>query len=350
MAWESAAGPPIRFVVLVVGVWTVGRAVALWPGGDARPVSARSDVVAVRPAQASERVELGGEAIASAFVTWSAIGSGWVGRVGASRPFPAPVSDLAAAHFSGAAAGFPQDKGMLARATPPTPATGRALSTPVDVKAALLLLATPFALPRQRRFTLNAALALRGGGVARPVEPSLGGSQAYLIARWSLGERIVLTGRLTTALSNGRARQAEGSIGVGLKPVRSVPFEVVAERRMALSAGGRDAWQLRAVGGGQLERGGWRLESYGQAGVAGARSRDLFADGEARLSRPLIGPVRAGALIAGAAQPGAARIDVGPQLRVDLPGRTALLASYRVRVAGNAAPSSGPALTLAASF
>ena len=130
-----------------------------------------------------------------------------------------------------------------------------------------------------------------------------------------------------------------------------MPVEVVAERRVALSDGGRDAWQLRAVGGGQVERGGWRLESYGQAGVVGTRSRDLFADGQLRASRPLVGPVRAGGIVAGAAQPGAARVDVGPQLRVDLPGApVAVLVDYRVRVAGNAAPASGPSVTLAASF
>ena len=186
--------------------------------------------------------------------------------------------------------------------------------------------------------------------MARPVEPSLGASQAYLIARRPLDDRITLAGRLTSALAGGRARQAEAAVGIGLKPLPSLPLEIVAERRVALSAGGRDAWQLRATAGGQVERGGWRLEGFGQAGVVGARAHDLFADGEARVSRPLRNRVRVGALISGAAQPGVARVDVGPQLRVDLPARTALLASYRVRVAGNAAPRSGPAITMAASF
>ncbi len=347
----SAAGPPIRFLVLVVGVWTVGRAVALWPGGDARPVFARSDAAAARPAPARERieplVEPTGKAVASANIAQRAIGPSRLGLVGASPPTPVPFPRPAATDVFQATAVLRQDEEVLALANPSAAAVGR---KPFATPDATPVLAAPFALPRQRRFTLDAALALRGGGVARPVEPSLGGSQAYLIARRPLGDRMTLTGRLTTALSDGRARQAEAAVGVGLRPARSIPFEFVAERRVALSTGGRNAWQLRAIGGGQLERDGWRLESYGQAGVAGARSRDLFADGEARVSRPLLGPLRAGALVAGAAQPGAARIDVGPQLRVDLPGRTALLTSYRLRVAGNAAPSSGPAVTLAASF
>ena len=193
----------------------------------------------------------------------------------------------------------------------------------------------------------------RRGGLADAVEPTLGGSQALLSARRALTDRVALTGRLTSALASGRDRQAEVALGLGVQPLRAVPVEIVAERRVALSSGGRDAWQLRAVGGGQVERGGWRLESYGQTGVVGTRARDLFADGQLRASRPLFGPLRAGGIVAGAAQPGAARLDVGPQLRLDLPlggAPLAVLVDYRVRVAGNAAPASGPSVTLAVSY
>ena len=59
------------------------------------------------------------------------------------------------------------------------------------------------------------------------------------------------------------------------------------------------------------------------------------------------------ALQAGAVQPGAARVDVGPRLTLRLPqvgegGRIAL--DWRQRVAGDAHPESGLALTLAADF
>ena len=201
------------------------------------------------------------------------------------------------------------------------------------------------------RWSADTFVFLRQGGLRNAVEPTLGGSQALIAGRRALGERLAVTGRLTSALSDGRARQAEVAVGVGVRPMRSVPVELVGERRVALSDGGRDAWQLRAVGGVQVERGGWRLESYGQAGVVGTRSRDLFADGQLRVSRPLVGPIRGGGIVAGAAQPGASRVDVGPQFRVDVPGgRAAVLVDYRLRVAGNAAPASGPSVTLAASF
>ena len=54
-----------------------------------------------------------------------------------------------------------------------------------------------------------------------------------------------------------------------------------------------------------------------------------------------------------AAQPGVERLDLGPRVALGLPlGRTAatLAAEWRVRVAGDAAPRSGLAITLAADF
>ena len=64
-------------------------------------------------------------------------------------------------------------------------------------------------------------------------------------------------------------------------------------------------------------------------------------------------PLRLGALAVGAAQPGAARVDVGPRLTLRLPqvgegSRIAL--DWRQRIAGDARPASGLALTLASDF
>jgi len=86
--------------------------------------------------------------------------------------------------------------------------------------------------------------------------------------------------------------------------------------------------------------------------MVGLRSRDLFVDGAARLSRR-IGAVEVGGGAWGAAQPGASRLDAGPSLSWRLPVRDAnlrLQADWRFRIAGDAAPRSGPALTLAADF
>ena len=86
---------------------------------------------------------------------------------------------------------------------------------------------------------------------------------------------------------------------------------------------------------------GFRLEAYGQAGIVGARRRDGFADGAIVIDRPVgtdeSSPLRVGALAAGAVQPGAARVDVGPRMTLRLPdvgegSRIAL--DWRQRVAG----------------
>ena len=101
---------------------------------------------------------------------------------------------------------------------------------------------------------------------------------------------------------------------------------------------------------------GFRLDAYAQAGVVGARRRDGFADGALAVDHRLgadAGPFRAGALVAGAVQPGAARVDVGPRLTLRLPeiGQGSRIAlDWRHRVAGDAQPESGLALTLAADF
>jgi hypothetical protein len=63
--------------------------------------------------------------------------------------------------------------------------------------------------------------------------------------------------------------------------------------------------------------------------------------------------MRFGAGAWAAAQPHVSRVDIGPhaELRLPLPGTNASLAAdWRFRVAGNARPGSGPALTLAADF
>jgi hypothetical protein len=97
------------------------------------------------------------------------------------------------------------------------------------------------------------------------------------------------------------------------------------------------------------------MDAYVQAGIVGARSRELFADGSAALGVPVDegGSLKIGAAVWAAAQPGVSRVDVGPQLSLKLPagGRSLRLsADWRLRVAGNAAPGSGPSLTLSTDF
>lgn len=190
----------------------------------------------------------------------------------------------------------------------------------------------------------------QSGAALNPVG-TLGGSQAGGRIWYRLGHGLALSGRLYVPLRQPQA----GDVAAGLdwQPLPALPVHLLAERRQAIGRDGRSAFSLTAYGG--LSRAltrRVRLDAYAQAGIVGLRERDLFVDGAARLSAPL-GPVEVGAGVWGAAQPGLARLDAGPSLAWRLPVRRAALrleADWRVRLAGAAAPGSGPALTLAMDF
>lgn len=185
----------------------------------------------------------------------------------------------------------------------------------------------------------------------------LGGSQIGGRISYRLNDGadrpITLTARVSSALS--RPAGAEAALGIEWQPT-AAPIRVLAERRQSLGDGGRSAFALLAYGGIYDQPvGPALLEAYAQAGVVGARSRDLFVDGAVRAGVPVDSAdrLRVGGGLWGAAQPRAERLDVGPQLSYRLPVEAAnlrLLADWRFRIAGDAAPASGPALTLAADF
>jgi hypothetical protein len=222
----------------------------------------------------------------------------------------------------------------------------------------------PFWIQRQLAgWSLAGWLYLRDDAVAAPggiaAASQLGGSQAGLRLAYGFGDagRTRAYGRATVA--GRRAEQREVVIGLAFAPLAQVPVDFAIEQRLAIGRDGRRALAAMVSGGVSdvALPGGFRLDAYGQAGVVGARRRDGFADGavvvDHRLGTDEASPLRLGALAAGAVQPGAARVDVGPRLTLRLPdvgagSRIAL--DWRQRVAGDARPESGLALTLAADF
>lgn len=222
----------------------------------------------------------------------------------------------------------------------------------------------PFWMRRQLAgWSLGGWLYLRDGGLAAPgsitAASQLGGSQAGLRLGYGFGVtgRVRAYGRATIAVR--RPAQRELAFGLALAPVAHWPVDVAIEQRLAVGREGRTALTAMVSGGISdiaLPH-GFRLDAYGQAGVVGTRRRDGFADGaiviDRRLGSDETSPLRLGALAAAAVQPGASRVDVGPRLTLRLPdvgegSRIAL--DWRQRVAGNARPESGAALTLAADF
>lgn len=209
----------------------------------------------------------------------------------------------------------------------------------------------------QSRWSFAAWSFLRQGEAATLAPGgTLGGSQAGARAVYRLNRDpsrpLALALRLSAPIR--RPAGAEAALGLDWQPSRRFPLHVLAERRQRLGDEGRSAFGLSVHGGvSDAPVAGLRVEAYAQAGIVGTRSRDLFGDGALRLSLPAGERFRLGAGAWAAAQPGLARLDLGPQasLRLPLAGRNvAVAADWRFRVAGNARPGSGPTLTVATDF
>jgi hypothetical protein len=165
--------------------------------------------------------------------------------------------------------------------------------------------------------------------------------------------------RATRALAG--SREAELAAGFAARPLAAVPVSVAGELRVSEGSAGRDvrpaAFAVTELPPAKLPF-GMRAEAYAQAGYVGGHFATGFVDGQARLDRKLAGlgwngELRVGGGIWGGAQKSAARLDIGPSATVGFNlGKTQsrVAVDYRVRVAGDARPKSGPALTISAGF
>lgn len=215
--------------------------------------------------------------------------------------------------------------------------------------------------PNTDRWRASAWLLWRPGNDATsgPIAGSrLGGSQAGVRVDYELtptaGTRTAAYGRLSGALE--RPTAPEAAIGIAFQPIRAIPFSLAAERRIALGQGGRNANTVMAVGGfgPAMIVPGVEAEGYAQAGMVGFHRRDGFIDGKISMLTPLPHtPIRVGAALSGGAQPGASRLDIGPEMQIRLPlprMTTRLIIEWRERIGGDAHPDSGLAVTLASDF
>jgi hypothetical protein len=330
--------PPLRFLVVVLGGWAALRAAFIAPpwstppagaAAPARTLASREREVERRPAQPLAPRARGASAATIPPARQAA----------ALRPRPTVVDLLV------------------------QPAAVR--TVPPAAKAASLPLAPHLAPPpgpdhgtaTPPRWALSAWSFVRSGS-AQPLAAAglLGGSQAGARLTYRLNRDparpLALSVRVSTPLRDAAA--AEAALGLDWQPVRRLPVHLLAERRQALGRDGRSAFGLTAFGGvSDAPLGPLRIDAYAQAGLVGARARDLFGDGSIRLSLPLARGLRIGAGAWAAAQPGLSRLDLGPQAAFRLPvaGRAVTIAAdWRLRVAGNADPGSGPALTVATDF
>lgn len=225
---------------------------------------------------------------------------------------------------------------------------------------------------RKARWSSDSWLLLRRGGnvslAGGPAPATYGASQAGAVLRYRLSpdsrHRPSAYVRGTAALNGSREREA--ALGLSVRPIARLPVTVAAEVRAASPLGGT---RLRPAVTAYTELPPIELprrlrgEAYVQAGYVGGGYATPFVDGQLRIDRKLEtvgrGELRAGVGAWGGAQKGASRLDLGPAATVGMGlggmglGETAsarLALDWRFRVAGNAEPSSGPALTLSAGF
>ena len=345
----TAAAPPLRFLGVVLGGWVCARAAVLAPDWTAeelepgeppppRPAfafapSAAAAAVPSAPRKITARaavLPLGSKVQATAREAETdarpALALDFAGGSLAVLPLAPPVPEFESAPSPAAAEGGP--------------------FVPVQPIAAALETGP------SRLSVSGWAIVREDGGPQLAAGGALGGSQLGARATYRLGPSLALSGRVSSPLEGDGA---EAAVGVEWQPLPQVPIKLLAERRQAIGEDGRSAFALLAHGGvsGVKVAGPVTADAYAQAGVVGARDRDLFADGAVKLNVPVGGGVSVGAGAWGAAQPGVERLDAGPQVTLALPGGAATLkvsAEWRVRVAGDAEPGSGPALTLATDF
>ena len=355
---RTVSGRPVRFFVVLMGGWTLVRLGSaansmFWPASppqsspatqetpSARPISSTGERMTVAPASPLMLKNM--QVLTTPTLAPTA---------GTSHRKPAPFPARPAHDAS---------PNLLAPAGPkptaiphPGPQQGE---TP-------LASGVPLAPPGQHgsdRWRGSGWLFWRDGSASRAnivTAGRLGGSQAGLRLDYDLtpgsAGRAAAYARATAALN--RPASPEGALGIAWQPSRAIPVSIAAERRIALGKGARDANALLAVGGfGPTPViSGVEAEAYAQAGMVGFHRRDLFADGKFSLLSPISRlPLRLGASLSGGAQPGVGRLDVGPevQLRIPLPQAAARLSiEWRERVAGEASPPSGLAVTLGADF
>lgn len=180
---------------------------------------------------------------------------------------------------------------------------------------------------------------------------SLGASQAGSRLTYYFTRRIAATLRSSTEV--GR-RGGEVAGGIRIQPVGGIPLWITGERRQRIGrfGGGRSAFALFFEAGVYDRPIPFHLllDTYLEGGVVGARTRDKFIDGSLTLTRPVYKQFSAGFGVWGGAQPGIYRVDAGPRITMRVRKNVRVHFDWRQRLAGNARPGSGPAVTLAGDF
>ena len=276
------------------------------------------------------------------------------------RPYSAPAPmPLAPANSQAGVAAANQLLWMAAMAGLPSPQSllrdGDALPDLARVRAGA-----------ERRWSGDGWLMWRQGG-ATPTHglapPTYGASQGGVVLRYRLapssGLQPTLYLRVTGALDG--SGQADSAFGFSARPIARLPVIAAVEARLSRFSNGSAHLRPAAMVVTELTPQpmpfAMRAEMYAAAGYVGGTAATAFVDGQLRVDHHVasFGPseLRAGGGMWGGAQQGAGRLDIGPTATMRIAGdrfAARLGVDWRMRVAGDAAPTSGPAVTLSAGF
>ena len=260
---------------------------------------------------------------------------------------PRPEWRLAASDWTAASALLPAaaDFSQLPPIVPAAALPQRSSPVPQAV--------SPPGKPRLDRWQMSSWAVLRGAPApgALAAGGTLGGSQGGARVTYAFNRSLAASLRATSPIGGSTGAEIAG--GLRWAPLRSLPVAITAERRQSISRhGGRSDFALFVEAGLYRQRMPWRfeLDAYAQAGIVGISRRDLFADGAIAFTRPVYGRFSAGFGMWGGYQPGLYRLDAGPRISMKVRDNIRAHVDWRQRIAGNAQPASGPALTLAADF
>ena len=325
------SGRPLRFLGGVVGLWTLGRIAFLLPSDPAVEI-------AVMPVKRTE-AHIAPIAIRGPAQRQPETPPARIGMMRVSRSMPSPPS--------------PARLPRIPAAQAPVRNMPILVSAPSVIAFSPRVALLPESPAPPRRWSASLWAVIREGGQALLPGGQLGGTQGgiRLLRRLDSQGAVAASLRLS-APSKGIGR--EMAVGIDWRPIRQVPIHLLVEQRLALDAG-RDAPAALVVGGigPRSVAPGIVLTGYAQAGAVARARIEPFADGAVRASTPLTPALDLGLGLWGGAQRDAQRLDIGPTLGIALPvadRRVRLSLDWRQRVAGQAAPDSGPALTLAGDF
>lgn len=223
---------------------------------------------------------------------------------------------------------------------------------------------TPHAV--EGRWSLDAWTLWRQGSggslVSQGRVPTYGASQAGAALSYRLVPANRHDPRAYLRLYHALIDQGEGEVALGLnaRPFPKIPVRAYAELRATSFIDGtrfRPAILAATELAPQKLPAGLRAELYAQGGYVGGTAATGFADGQLHVLRDVkrfdLARISIGGGAWGGLQKDAHRLDLGPAMRADITfGKTPARISvdWRERVAGNADPESGLAVTLSTRF